>query len=91
MLQCIVEPRPLVSAILETSEVVVCVPWVFSLIVFRERIQWSAILIAVSRNNTNNVWVQAHNDPSITCWDTSSIAVGDDTGGVIGPTIEIES
>ena len=38
------EPIEVVSAILESPEVVLGVPWALSLIMVRDRIQWSSIL-----------------------------------------------
>ena len=57
----------------------------------RECIQGSPILIAISRNNTYDMGVRAHDDPSVACQDTSPFAVGDDAGDKIDLAIEIKS
>ena len=85
------EPVEVVSAVLETPEVVLCVPWAFSLIMVRDRIQRSSILRVVPRDNTNNMGIWPHDDPGIACWDTSPPIVSDDTGYIVSPAIEIET
>ena len=89
--QRIVEPRPFVSAILETPKVVMHVPWSFSLIMVRDRIQGSSILTPVSGYDTNDMRVWTHNNSSVVHWDTPSLTVSDDAGDEIGPSIEIKS
>ena len=80
-----------VSAKLETPEVVLCVPWAFSQIMVRDRIQRSSVLRVVPRDNTNNMGIWPHDDPGIECWDASPPIVSDDTGHIVSPAIEIET
>ena len=89
--QCIVELRSLVSTIFEVPEVIVCIPWSFSLIMVRDCIQGPTVLTPISGDNAYNMWVRAHDDPGVTCRDASSLAVGDYAGDEIGPAIEVES
>ena len=91
MIQHVVEPRPLVSAILEAPEIVMGVPWSFLLTVVRDRIQGSAILTAVSRYDADYIGIWTHNDSGVTCWDTSPFVVGDNAGDEISPSVEVES
>ena len=91
MFQRIIEPCSLVSAVFEVPTIVVCVPWSFSLIVIRERIQGSPILTPLSSDNTYDVSVGADDNPGVASWDTPSLTVSDDTGDKVNPTVEIES
>ena len=68
-----------------------CVPRVFSLIMVRECIQGSSILAPIPRDNSDNMRVRAHDDPSIVCRDTSPLAVGDNAGDIVGPAIEVKT
>ena len=89
--QCVVKLRSFVSAILEMPRVVVCIPRVFSLIVVRECVEGSTILILISRYDANDVWVWTHDDPGITRWNAPPFTVSNDTGDEVDPAIEIES
>ena len=91
VLQRVVEPLSLVSTILETPEVILCVPWVLSLIVIRDGIQGSTILAPVSWDNTYNVGVGPHDNPSVTHRDTPPGVVSDNAGNIVSPTIEIKT
>ena len=90
MLQHIVKPHLFISAILEAPEVVVCVPWSLPLIMIRDRIQGPTILTSISGNNTDNMWVGTHKDSGVPRWDTPSLAVSNNAGDEIGPSIEVE-
>ena len=90
MFQCVVKSHSLISAVLEAPEVIMCIPQSFSLIMVRECIQGPTLLTLISGDDANNVWVRAHDDPSVACRNTSSFAVGDYAGDKVGPTIEIE-
>ena len=88
--QHVVESRSLVSAVLEVPEVIVCIPWSFSLIMVRDRIKRSSVLTPISRDNASDMWVRAHNNPGVTHWDASPLAISDYTGDKIDPVIEVE-
>ena len=66
MFQCVVKTPSFVSAILETPEVILSIPWALSLIVVGDSIQRSAVLTPVSRDDSYNMWVWAHDDPGVT-------------------------
>ena len=91
VLQRVVKPRLLISAVLEAPEVVMCIPWSFPLIMIRDHIQGSTVLTPVSGNNTDDMRVWTHNDPGIPCWDTPSFTVSNDAGDEIDPSVEVES
>ena len=91
MFQRIVQSRSLVSAVLETPEVIVRVLWSFSLIMVRECIQGSSILTLISQDNTYDMWVRAHDDPGVPHQDASPLTVGDNAGDEVGPAVEVES
>ena len=91
MFQHIVKLRSLVSAVLETPEVVVRILWSFSLIMVRECIQGSSILTPISQDNTYDMWARAHDDPGVTRQDASPLTVGDNAGDEVGPAVEVES
>ena len=88
--QCVVEPRSLISTILEMPEVVLCVPRAFPLIMVRGHIEGASVLTPVSRDNPYDMGVRAHNDPSVLYWGPRPFAVSDDAGDIVGTTIEIE-
>ena len=90
MVQRIVEPGSLISAILEVPKVIVCVPWSFLLTVVRDRVQRSSVLTVVSRYNANYMGIWTHNNSCVMCWNTPSLVVGDDTGDKVDPSIEVE-
>ena len=89
-IQHVVEPCSLVSAILEAPKVVRCVPWSYLLTVVRDCMQGSAILTPISGYDADYMGVGTHDDSGVTCWDASSLAVSDDTGDEIDPSIKIE-
>ena len=89
--QCIVEARSLVSANLEPPQVIVGVPWPFPQVMVRERIQRSSVLTAISWNDSYDMGVRAHDDPSVACRNAPSLAVGNDTGNEVNPAIEFKS
>ena len=60
-------------------------------VMVRDCVQWSPILIVVSRDDAYDVGVRAHDDLSVVSWDASPFTVSNDTGDKIDPTIEIES
>ena len=90
-LQHIVELRSLVSPVLELPEVILCVPWVLSLILIRYCIQGSSILASVARDNPYDMRVWTHDDLGIACRDASPSVVGNNAGYVVGPVIEIKA
>ena len=89
--ECGFEPVEVVSSEFETPEVVLGVPWALSLIMIRDRIQWSSILRIISRNDANDMRVWSHDHSCIACWDAPPPVVGDYAGYVVDPAIEIES
>ena len=91
MLKCRFEPVEVVSTELETPEVILGVPWAFSLIVVRDHIQWSSVLRGISRDDADDMRVRPHNHPCITCWNASPPIVSDDTGHIVDPAIEIKT
>ena len=89
--ECGFEPVEVVSTELETPEVILGVPWALSLIMVRDRIQWSSVLRGVSRNDADDVRIRPHNYPSVTCRNAPPPVVSDDTGHIIDPVIEIKT
>ena len=85
------KPVEVISAKLETPEVILGVPWVLSLIMVRDRIQGSSILRIISGDDADNVRVWPHDDPSVASWDAPPPVVGDDAGHEVGPAVEIEA
>ena len=67
------------------------VPWVHSLIVIRDHIQWSSILRVVSRDNADDVRIWPHNDSSIACRNAPPPVVSDDARYIVNPAVEIKS
>ena len=67
-----------------------CVPWPFPQVMVRERVQWTSILTVISRDNTYDMGVRAHDDPSISCQDAPPFTVDNDTRDEIDPMVEIE-
>ena len=91
MVQRIVEPYLLISAVLEAPEIIVCVLWSFLLTVVRDRIQRSTVLTAVSRYNANYMGIWTHNNSCVTCRNAPPLVVGNDAGDEVDPSIEVES
>ena len=91
VLESVVETRSFVSAMLESPQVVMCVPWPLSSVVVRERVQWPPILATVSWNNPYDMGVRAHDDPRVTRWNAPSFTVGDNAGDEVDPAVELES
>ena len=85
------EPVEVISAELETPEIVLCVPWALSLIMVRDCIQWSSVLRLVSRDDANDVGIRPHNDPGVACRNAPPPVVGNDAGYIVNPTVEIEA
>ena len=67
------------------------IPGVFSLILVRDSVQGPSILAAISWDNTNDMQVRDHDDPSVLHRNTPPPIVGDDARDDIGPTIEIKA
>ena len=91
VIQCIVEPCSLVSAVLEAPKVIVCVPWSYLLTVVRDCIQRSTVLTVVSRYDADYMGIWTHDHSCVSCWNTPPLVVGNDAGDKIGPSIEVES
>ena len=87
----IVKARSLVSTVLEPPQVIMSVPWPFPQVMVWERVQRPPVLTAISRNNSYDMGVRAHDNSSIVCWNAPPLAVGDDAGNEIDPAIEFES
>ena len=85
------EPVEIVSAILESPEVILCILQMISLIMVRDHIQWPPILRIISRNNTYNVRVWSHDHSHISRRDAPPPVVGNYAGYIVNPTIEIEA
>ena len=85
------EPVKVVSTKLETPEIILGVPWALPLIVVRDCIQGSSILTIVSGNNTNDMGIRPHDQPSVACWNAPPPVIGDDAVHVVDPTIEIKA
>ena len=81
----------IVSTILESPEVVMCVPRTLSLIMVRDCIQRSTVLAVVPGNNTDHVGVRTHDHPSEAGRHTSPPIVSDNTGDIIGPSVVIKA
>ena len=90
VLQHIVEVCLFFSTDLEPPQVIMCIPWPFPQVMVRERIQWPSILTAVPWNDSNDVGVRTHDNPSVLCWNTPSFTVCNDAGDKIDPAVEIE-
>ena len=67
-----------------------CIPWPLPHVMIREPVQWSPILTVISRYDTYDVGVGAHNDPGVMRWDASPFAICNDAGNKVGPAIEVE-
>ena len=91
MFKCRFEPVEVVSAKLETPKVVLGVLWALSLIMIRDRIEWSSILRVVSRNDADNMRIWSHDHPIIMCWNAPPPVVGNYAGHIVDPAIEIEA
>ena len=91
MFKCRIEPVEVVSAELETPEIVLGIPWVLSLIMVRDCIQWSSVLRVVSGDNADDVRIWSHNDSSIVRWNAPPPVVSDDARYIVDPTIEIKT
>ena len=85
------KPVEIVNAILESPEVVLCIPRMISLIMVRDRIQQSPILQTFSGNDANNVRVCSHDHPGISHRDAPPPIVGNYAGYVVDPVVEIEA
>ena len=86
-----VKPVCFTRTVLEMPEVIISVPRVFSLIMVRDSIQGPSVLATISRDNTDDMWVGAHGDPSIPCQDSPPPVVSYDAGNKVGPRVEIEA
>ena len=91
MLECGFEPVEVVSTILETPEVILGVPWVHSLIVVRDCIQWSSVLRGISGDDADDMRVRPHNHFSIMRWNAPPSIISDDTGHIVDPAIEVKA
>ena len=89
--ECRLEPIEIVSAELETPEVILGVPWALPLIMVRGCIQWSSKLQVISRDRANDVGIGSHNHPSVPCRNAPPPVVSDDAGYMVNPAIEIEA
>ena len=89
--ECGFEPIEVVSAELETPEVILGVPWALSLIMVRDCIQWSSILQVISGNDANDMRIWSHDHSSVSCWNTPPSVVSDDAGNIVDPTVEIKA
>ena len=85
------KPVEIVSAVLESPEVVLCVPWTISLIMVWDRIQRPSILRTIPGNDANDVRVWSHDHSCISRRDAPPPVVGNYAGHVVNPTIEIEA
>ena len=85
------EPIEVVSAELETPEVILSVPWALSLIMVRDCIQWSSILQVISGNDANDMRIWSHDHSSVACRNTPPPVVSDNTGNIVDPAIEIKT
>ena len=43
------------------------------------------------RNNSYDMWVQTHNDPSVMCRDASPSVVSDNAGDIVSPSVEVKA
>ena len=85
------EPVEVISAILESPEVIVRVPRALPLIMIRDCIQRSTILAAISGNDANDMGIRTHDHPSEAHWYAPSPIVSDDAGCIVGPAIVIKA
>ena len=91
MLKGRLELVEVVNAELETPKVVLSVPWTFSLIVVRHRIQWPPILQVISRDDANNMGIQPHDDSGVAHRNAPPPIVSDDARHIVSPAIEIKT
>ena len=89
--ECGFKPVEVISAELETPEVILGVPWALSLIMVRDCIQWSSVLWGVSRDNADDMRVRPHNHPGVSCQNAPSPIVSNDARDIVDPTIEIKA
>ena len=80
-----------VSAELESPEVILGVPWAFSLIVVRDCIQRSSVLRTISGNDADNMRIWPHDNPSVVSWDAPPPVVSDNAGREVNPVVEVEA
>ena len=85
------KPVEIVSAVLESPKIILCVLRSLPLIMVRDRIQWSPILRTISRDDPDDVGIWSHNYPGVPRRNTPPPVVGDNAGYIIGPAIEIKA
>ena len=88
---CGFELVEVISAKLETPEIILGIPWALSLIMIRDSIHWSPILQIISGNDANDMRVGPHNHPGVSRRDAPPPIISDNAGHVVDPTIEIET
>ena len=91
MFESRLESVEVISTVLEPPEAVLCVPWMFPLIMVRDCLQRPSILRIVPRDNANKMRVRPHDYPCVSCWDAPPPVVSNYAGYIVDPMIEIEA
>ena len=89
--KCGFEPIEVVSAVLEMPKVILGLLRALSLIMIRNRIQWSSILRIVSRDDAYHMRVRSHNHSSVPRWNAPPPVVSNYAGCIVDPAIEVEA